>query len=160
MLTRLLRSLLARDGIFVDDVGEIALFEAMPRPPGRCRSRLTLRTSAFEITTLPARRRPLARGAHLQRLVDGGNEKQPERGEQHRVDEPRQIRQHGFPPETASAIRRDAAAGGSTVAGAIYLARVSASQMPPPIMKPPETRDSSRVRCSEKNSRARPASSA
>ena len=42
----------------------------------------------------------------------------------------------------------------------IYLARVSASQMPPPIMKPPEMRDSSRVRSLEKNSRARPASSA
>ena len=39
-------------------------------------------------------------------------------------------------------------------------ARVSASQMPPPIMKPPEMRDSSRVRRAEKNSRARPASSA
>jgi hypothetical protein len=39
-------------------------------------------------------------------------------------------------------------------------ARVSASQMPPPIMKPPEMRDSSLVRRAEKNSRARPASSA
>ena len=39
-------------------------------------------------------------------------------------------------------------------------ARVSASQMPPPIMKPPETRDNSRVRRAEKNGRARPASSA
>ena len=38
--------------------------------------------------------------------------------------------------------------------------RVSASQMPPPIMKPPETRDTSRVRRAEKNERARPASSA
>ena len=40
----------------------------------------------------------------------------------------------------------------------IYRARVSASQMPPPIMKPPETRDSSRVRRAEKNDRTRPAS--
>ena len=36
-------------------------------------------------------------------------------------------------------------------------ARVNASQMPPPIMKPPEMRDSNRVRRAEKNSRARPA---
>jgi hypothetical protein len=42
----------------------------------------------------------------------------------------------------------------------IYFARVSASQMPPPIMKPPEIRDISRVRRLEKNNRARPASSA
>jgi hypothetical protein len=41
-----------------------------------------------------------------------------------------------------------------------HLARVSASQMPPPIMKPPEMRDTSRVRRAEKNFRARPASSA
>ena len=41
-----------------------------------------------------------------------------------------------------------------------HRARVSASQMPPPIMKPPETRDTSRVRRAEKNVRARPASSA
>ena len=38
--------------------------------------------------------------------------------------------------------------------------RVSASQMPPPIMKPPEMRDTSRVRRAEKSVRARPASSA
>ncbi len=43
---------------------------------------------------------------------------------------------------------------------ALHRARVSASQMPPPIMKPPETRDSSRVRRAEKNRRARPASTA
>ena len=42
----------------------------------------------------------------------------------------------------------------------LYLVRVSASQMPPPIMKPPEMRDTSRVRRAEKNLRARPASSA
>ncbi len=36
----------------------------------------------------------------------------------------------------------------------IYRARVSASQTPPPIMKPPETRDNSRVRRAEKNFRA------
>ena len=41
-----------------------------------------------------------------------------------------------------------------------HRALVSASQMPPPIMKPPEMRDNSRVRRAEKNSRARPASSA
>jgi hypothetical protein len=41
-----------------------------------------------------------------------------------------------------------------------YRARVSASQMPPPIMKPPEIRDTIRVRRFEKNFRARPASSA
>ena len=41
-----------------------------------------------------------------------------------------------------------------------HRARVSASQMPPPIMKPPEMRDNSRVRRAEKNNRARPASSA
>jgi hypothetical protein len=41
-----------------------------------------------------------------------------------------------------------------------HLDRVSASQMPPPIMKPPEMRDTSRVRRAEKNLRARPASSA
>ena len=29
---------LARDGIFVDDVGEVALLEAMPLLRGRCRS--------------------------------------------------------------------------------------------------------------------------
>jgi hypothetical protein len=40
------------------------------------------------------------------------------------------------------------------------LARVSASQMPPPIMKPPETRDSARVRRAEKIERARPDNSA
>jgi hypothetical protein len=40
----------------------------------------------------------------------------------------------------------------------IYRARVSASQTPPPIMNPPETRDNSRVRRAEKNNRARPAS--
>jgi hypothetical protein len=39
-----------------------------------------------------------------------------------------------------------------------HRARVSASQTPPPIMKPPETRDSNRVRRAEKNFRARPAS--
>ena len=44
--------------------------------------------------------------------------------------------------------------------GRIYRARVNASQMPPPIMKPPETRDNSRVRRAEKNNRARPANSA
>src|ERR1700753_324513 len=37
---------------------------------------------------------------------------------------------------------------------------VSASQMPPPIMKPPETRDNSRVRLAENIERARPESSA
>jgi hypothetical protein len=41
-----------------------------------------------------------------------------------------------------------------------YLVRISASQMPPPIMKPPETRETSRVRRAEKNRRARPAASA
>jgi hypothetical protein len=41
-----------------------------------------------------------------------------------------------------------------------HRARVSASQMPPPIMKPPEARDNSRVRRAEKKCRARPASSA
>ena len=40
------------------------------------------------------------------------------------------------------------------------LARVSASQMPPPIMKEPEMRDTSRVRRAENSVRARPASSA
>jgi hypothetical protein len=44
--------------------------------------------------------------------------------------------------------------------GGAHRARVSASQMPPPIMKPPEMRDSSRVRCAEKKTRARPAASA
>ena len=38
----------------------------------------------------------------------------------------------------------------------IYFARVSASQMPPPIMKPPEMRETMRVRRAEKNIRARP----
>ena len=38
--------------------------------------------------------------------------------------------------------------------------RVSASHSPPPIMKPPETRDSRRVRFSDSTARARPASSA
>ena len=42
----------------------------------------------------------------------------------------------------------------------IHLARVSASQTPPPIMKPPEMRESRRVRRAEKNLRARPASRA
>ena len=42
----------------------------------------------------------------------------------------------------------------------VYRALVSASQMPPPIMKPPEMRDNSRVRSPEKNTRARPASTA
>src|SRR5207248_1934494 len=40
-----------------------------------------------------------------------------------------------------------------------HRARVKASQTPPPIMKPPEIRDNSRVRRAEKNFRARPASS-
>jgi hypothetical protein len=41
-----------------------------------------------------------------------------------------------------------------------HRARVSASQTPPPIMKPPETRDINRVRRAEKIVRMRPASSA
>jgi hypothetical protein len=45
-------------------------------------------------------------------------------------------------------------------AGRIYRARVNASQTPPPIMKPPETRDNVRVRRAEKKRRARPASTA
>ena len=40
------------------------------------------------------------------------------------------------------------------------LARVSASQMSPPIMKPPETRDNRRVRRAENIERARPDNSA
>ena len=41
-----------------------------------------------------------------------------------------------------------------------HRARVNASQIPPPIMKPPEMRDISRVRRAEKIVRTRPASSA
>ncbi len=55
--------------------------------------------------------------------------------------------------------RNDAARAAADLSRA-HRARVSASQMPPPIMKPPETRDNSRVRRAEKNFRARPASSA
>ena len=43
----------ARDRIFVDDVGEVALFEAMPLLRSLSIT-LTLRTSALETTTLPA----------------------------------------------------------------------------------------------------------
>jgi hypothetical protein len=50
------------------------------------------------------------------------------------------------------------AAGSGSCAG--QRARVSASQRPPPIMKPPEMRDTSRVRRAEKMVRTRPASSA
>ena len=45
-------------------------------------------------------------------------------------------------------------------ARAAQRARVSASQTPPPIMKPPEMRDNSLVRRAEKNFRTRPASTA
>ncbi len=41
-----------------------------------------------------------------------------------------------------------------------HRARVNASQIPPPIMKPPEMRDTNRVRFAEKIVRTRPASSA
>jgi hypothetical protein len=97
--------------------------------------------------------------AYVQRLVGGSNEEQPERGEQHRVDEPRQIGQHGLFP--GGGLRLDATPP-PRVQRCLwgYFARVSASQMPPPIMKPPEIRDTSRVRCLEKNKRALPANSA
>ncbi len=49
---------------------------------------------------------------------------------------------------------------GTRAARSAYFARLSASQTPPPIMKPPEIRDSSRVRRDENIVRARPASSA
>lgn len=42
----------------------------------------------------------------------------------------------------------------------VHRARVSTSQIPPPIMNPPEMRDNARVRRVEKNKRARPARSA
>lgn len=44
--------------------------------------------------------------------------------------------------------------------GPAYRVRASASQTPPPIMKPPEMRETSRVRWAENSFRARPASSA
>ena len=44
---------LAADGIFVDDIGEVALLEPVSASRGRCRITLTSRTSAAEITTLP-----------------------------------------------------------------------------------------------------------
>jgi hypothetical protein len=52
--------------------------------------------------------------------------------------------------------------GGSKLQNSLllHLARASANQMPPPIMKPPETRDSARVRRAEKIERARPDNSA
>jgi hypothetical protein len=64
-----------------------------------------------------------------------------------------------FLAKVAAPVGRATPAEGSTTRQA-YRARVSASQMPLPIMKPPDIRDISRVRCLEKNFRARPASSA
>src|SRR5262249_13543498 len=50
------------------------------------------------------------------------------------------------------------AAGAARARKRTHLARVNASQTPPPIMKPPDTRDRSRVPHAENNFRARPAS--
>src|SRR5207302_323836 len=82
---------LAADGIFVDDIGEVALLEPV--------SALALAVEHFDVAYLGgrdhhlARRRgPFSRGTHLQRLVGGGEQDEPERCEQHRIDEPRQIR--------------------------------------------------------------------
>ena len=95
--------LAAGDGIFVDDVGEVAFLEAMPPGPVAV-EHLDLANLGLRHHHLARGRRPFARGAHLQRLVNGGSEEQPERGEQHRVDEPRQVRQHGLFPQRQLAL--------------------------------------------------------
>ena len=96
MLTRLLRSFLARDGIFVNDVGEVALLGAVPLLPVAV-DHLDLAHLGSGDHHLAGGRRPFPGGTHLQRLVDGGDEHQPERGKQHRIDEPRQIGHRSFP---------------------------------------------------------------
>jgi hypothetical protein len=145
--------LLAGDGIFVDDVGEVALLGAVAVFPVAV-DHPGLAHFGLRDHHLARRRRPFPGGADLQRLVGGGAKQQPERGKQHQIDEPGQIRHEAFPSGGAG-IRRTIAAGGSNALD--QRALVSASQIPPPIMKPPEIRDNNRVRCAEKNSRARPA---
>ena len=79
MLTRLFRSFWPCDGIFVDDVGEVAFLEAMTLfPVAVDHPGCELRSSRPPPCPAP---RPFAGGANLQRLVDGGAQHQPERAE-------------------------------------------------------------------------------
>src|SRR6185369_1913952 len=116
--------LAARDGIFVDDVGEVALLEAMPLCPVAV-DHLDLAYLGLRNYHLAGGGRPFARGAHLQGLVNGSTEEQPERGQQYQIDEPRQVGQHGLSPRDG--LRLDAPLPPRVHRRArIYFARVSA----------------------------------
>ena len=126
---------LPRDHIFIGDVREVPLLVVMPRlavaidDPDVARFRLRDHHLARHAW-------PVAGGADFQIFVDRREYDEADRRQQHRINEPRNIRQHR------------------------YLARVRASQMPPPIMKPPEMRETRRTRRAESSLPARPASRA
>jgi hypothetical protein len=112
---------LAGDGIFVDDVCEVALFDLASARAIAVHHRDVAHFSIRD-HHLARRRRPFAGGARLPCLVSGGNENEAERREQYRIDEPRHIRHWIFPTEERAAkihplLRRAGAANGSMNGG-------------------------------------------